>query len=78
MYNTTAVGQRREDGNRCKTFCVVLWMLQNTPTKSTSISAVRLTKLYLDVRTFALYGADTPKQDAVSFIGRLTLSSMTR
>ena len=32
------------------------------PTKSTSISAVRLSYTY--ARTFALYGADTPKQDA--------------
>ena len=32
------------------------------PTKSTSISAVRLSYTY--TRTFALYGADTTKQDA--------------
>ena len=36
------VGQRREGGNRCITFCVLLWMLQNTPHEVSSISAVRL------------------------------------
>ena len=31
LLTGTAVEQRREDGNRCITFCVLLWMLQNTP-----------------------------------------------
>ena len=63
---TTAVGQRRQDGTRCITFCVLLlWMLQNTPHEVyTSISAVRLRSYCTYARTFALYGADAPKQDA--------------
>ena len=72
----TAVGQLREEGNRCYYGCSKI-----LPTKSTSISAVRLSYTY--ARTFALYGAGTPKQDAcfkknqkrviASFIGWLTL-----
>ena len=67
MYNTTAaVGQPREEGNRCTgiiMFCVLLWMLQNTP-HEVSVHIGCASKLYLYARTFALYGAGTPKQDA--------------
>ena len=42
--NTTAVGQPREESNRCITFCACSKIL---PTKSTTISAVRLRYLCL-------------------------------
>ena len=62
MYNTTAVGQRREGGNRCITFCVLLWMLQNTPHEV--YVYIGCAPKFTYARTFGLYGADTPKQDA--------------
>ena len=51
--------------NRCITFCVLLWMLQNTP-HEVYVYISCAPKLYLAyARTFALYGVDdAPKQDA--------------
>ena len=72
VHNTTAC---------CRaTVCVLLWMLQNTPHEF-YVYIGCAPKLYLDVRTFALYGADILQNKMrviASFIGRLTLSSMIR
>ena len=58
VYNTTAC---------CRaTFLVLLWMLQDT-SHEVYVYIGCAPKLYLDVRTFALYGADTPKQDAACY-----------
>ena len=71
---TVVVGQPREEGNRCIKFCVLLWMLQNTPHEVYVVHIIDCgSSLYLFEDLCMVPILQNKTRAIASFIGRLTL-----